>query len=102
MNTSIITPSSSLYVPSSSSSDSAPLSPFQTPVPEFTLEPDCETNRRWFLWGYILTNPSYALTLDTHFTEKEDDTVLNLITIYHAADFTTPYADHLVKVLFGN
>ncbi|OAX30612.1 hypothetical protein K503DRAFT_806989 [Rhizopogon vinicolor AM-OR11-026] len=33
---------------------------------------------------------------------KEDDTVLNLITIYRTADFTTPYADHLVKVLFGN
>src|SRR5882757_8117070 len=102
MNTSIITPSSSLYASSSLSSDSELTSPSQTPVPEFHLEPDCETNRRWFLWGYILTNPSYALTLDAHFAEKEDDTVLNLITIYHAVDFTTPYTDHLVKVLFDN
>src|SRR5882757_2963810 len=49
-----------------------------------------------------MTNPSYALALDAHFAEQEDDTVLNLITIYRAADFTTPYVDHLVKALFGN
>src|SRR5882757_6183363 len=102
MTTSTTMPSSSLSAPSPSLSDSTQFPPLEIPAPEHILEPDCETNQRWWLWGYIMTNPSYALALDAHFAEQEDDTVLNLITIYRATDFTTPYADHLVKALFGN
>src|SRR5205807_1601280 len=97
------TTSSFLSVPSSSSSDSTMPSLSQTPLlePALTLEPDCETTRRWAFFGNVMTDPSYALALDAHFCAAECYSVLNLITIYRAADFSLPYADHLMKALFG-
>src|SRR5437588_1683173 len=96
------TTSSFLSVPSSSSSDSTMPSLSQTPLlePCSILEPDCATHRRWAFFGKVMTDPSYALALDAHFCGKENYSVLNLITIYRAADFTAPYADHLTKALF--